>query len=160
MRKADLGRDTQKKTASKASEKSEVELDFDAKRLYLDRIQKEREEYPGKEAEFNMKEQHESSKVEGLRKSSEAAEKILAETKRLRDSAKRRHAFSSFQLSNAKTAFEKAGRAYTRENMRKFSVVNDGEEEATRAYGYPEPGYADPSVDCNVDEELETDYDE
>ena len=107
-----------------------------------------------------MKEQHESYKVEVLRKSLEAAEKILAETKRLRDSAKRRHAFSSFQLSNAKTAFEKAGRAYTKENMRKFSVVNDGEEEATRACDYSEPGYADPSVDCNVDEEFESDYDE
>jgi len=55
-------------------------------------------------------------------------------------------------LEKATKEFEEAGKVYTKENMRKFDVVDDGEEEDTRTCDHSGPGYTDRSDDCESDD--------
>jgi len=90
--------------------------------------------------------------VEELRKPFEEAEGRLAQTIKLSGAAKNRNAWCLFKLEKATKEFEEAGKAYTKENMRKFDVVIGVEEEDTRASNNSEPGYTDPSDDCESDD--------
>jgi hypothetical protein len=95
----------------------------------LDQEQQSIYEYPQTEARYKWKEENLDSKIAELRTELDDAEKELAETKRLRNQARVSYQTSLVRLRDAETEFVEAGVAYTKENMKKFGVVHDKEDE-------------------------------
>ena len=111
VEKADLFRDTQKKTAPKASDKSAVEHAFDDKRITLNNHQ-----------EVNAKDKLEADKekedVEKIRKTLVEAEQKVAKRERTPGIAYQRQ----WRLHVAEKEFEIAANTYTEEMSRKYKV--------------------------------------
>jgi hypothetical protein len=122
-------RGNQKKTASRASDKSAVDLAFEEKRTELDLVQQSMDKCSEKQVEWTSKQRKAESKVAECKKALEEAERELEETKELRNQHNGVKVDMSMRLYRAEAQFVVAGVAYTKENMRKFGVVNDKDDE-------------------------------
>lgn len=111
VEKAEVFRDTQKKTASKASDKSAIERAFDDKRRTLNHYQEAT-------AKDKLEADKEKEDVEKIRKTLVEAEQKVAKRERTIEFAYQ----NRLRLRSAEKEFEIAAKAYTEEMVRKYKI--------------------------------------